>query len=190
MESKSIAAVLAIGIIAALAIGFFAGRSGSGAGEMTGNVVAADALKNQIAELKSQLEQVNVNSLYGLVKVGEKAKAYKINDLNTDPPSLANDIIGTTPVIVSWCPLCGTLTAYKRNSGGKTLTFEVAGARVIPGTDIENLHFKDKETNTIWAQGPGIAVEGPLKGKELESIPIQLFNEDRIKKMGVPVWKP
>lgn len=35
-----------------------------------------------------------------------------------------------------------------------------------------------------------MAVEGSLKGTELKSIPVQLFNADRINKMGVEVWKP
>ena len=151
---------------------------------------SAESLKNQLAETKAQFEKLNVNELYGLVKADGRAKAYKIGDLNKMPPLIANDNIGNTPVVVSWCPLCGTLTAYNRNVDGKVLTFDEAGAKIIPGTEIENLHFKDRETGTFWAQGPGIAVEGPKKGTELQSIPIQLFNKDRITKMGVEVWKP
>lgn len=159
--------------------------------KLTTQVVATENLKNQLIEVQAQLEKLNVNELYGLVKIGDSTKAYKIGDMNKMPPLIANDVIGTTPVVVSWCPLCGSLTAYKRSlADGTVLTFQAAGARKIPGTDIENLHLKDEETGSLWAQGPGLAVEGFYEGQELESIPIQLFNEDVITKMGVDVWSP
>ena len=186
-------------IVVGLIVGFVGGKASTSGQmkELTGRVAdlsvqvkSAESLKNQLAETKAQFEKLNVNELYGMIKVDGKAKAYKIGDLNKMPPTIANDFVGNTPVVVSWCPLCGTLTAYDREVDGKTLTFEEAGAKNIPGTDIENLHFKDKETGTLWAQGPGLAVEGPQKGTELKSIPMQLFNRDRINKMGVEVWKP
>ena len=196
MDLKVLAGVL---LVVGLVVGFAGGKvSTTGqVNELTGRVTdlsaqvkSAESLKNQLAETKAQLEKLNVNDLYGLIKIDGKAKAYKIGDLNKMPPLIANDNIGSTPVVVSWCPLCGTLTAYNRNVDGKALTFDAADARIIPGTEIENLHFKDRETGTFWAQGPGMAVEGQLKGTELKSIPIQLFNQDRINKMGVDVWKP
>ena len=196
MNLKVIAGVL---LVVGLVLGFAGGRvSTSGQlNELTGKVTslseqvkASEGLKNQLAENKAQLDKLNVNELYGLVKVDGKAKAYKIGDMNKMPPLIANDIVGNTPIIVSWCPLCDTLTAYDRRVDGKTLTFKAEEARKIPGTDIENLHFRDLETNSVWAQGPGIAVEGTKKGTELKSIAIQLFNKDRIDKMGVDVWKP
>lgn len=196
MNLKILAGVL---LVVGLMVGFASGKVSTAGqiNELTGRVTdlsaqvkSADSLKNQLAETKAQLDKFNVNELYGLVKVDGKAKAYKIGDMNKMPPLIANDVIGNTPVVVSWCPLCATLTAYNRNVDGKVLTFDADDARIIPGTDIENLHFKDRETGTFWAQGPGIAVEGPKKGTELQSIPIQLFNKDRITKMGVEVWKP
>ena len=187
--------LLVVGLLAGLLIGNFSASAkvnglNSRINELTAQVTLADSLKNQLAETKAQLDKLNVNELYGLVKVNGKAKAYKVGDLNKMPPAIANDVIGNTPVVVSWCPLCDTLTAYKREIDGKVVTFSEAGARKIPGTEIENLHFKDSETGSIWAQGPGIAVEGSKKGTELVSIPVQLFNKDRINKMGVEVWKP
>lgn len=196
MNLKVLAGVLlVVGLIAG-----FAGGKVSTTGqvnELTGRVTdlsaqvkSAESLKNQLAETKAQLEKLNVNELYAMVKVDGKAKAYKIGDLNKMPPLIANDVVGSTPVVVSWCPLCNTLTAYDRRVDGKTLTFREDGARNIPGTEIENLHFRDLETNSAWAQGPGMAVEGQLKGTELKALPMQLFNRDRIDKMGVEIWKP
>ena len=196
MNWKILAGVLlVIGLIA----GFVGGKTSTygeinnlngKVAQLSEQVKSAENLKNQLAETKAQLEKLNVNDLYGLIKIGDKAKAYKIGDMNKMPPVIANDVIGSTPVIVSWCPLCGTLTAYDRKVDGQTLTFKVEGARKIPGTDIENLHLRDEQTNSVWAQGPGLAVEGSEKGTELKSYPVQLFNKDVIDKMGVEVWKP
>src|SRR3989338_7084672 len=187
-------ALLVVGLITGLLIGnFSASAKVSGLkgqiNELTAQITLADSLKNQLAETKAQFEKLNVNDLYGMIKVDGKAKAYKIGDLNKMPPTIANDKIGDTPVIVSWCPLCGTLTAYDREVDGKTLTFKVEGARKIPGTEIGDLHFRDEQTNSVWAQGPGLAVEGSEKGTELKSYSVQLFNKDVIDKMGVEVWK-
>lgn len=199
------AIVLAVGIVLGLAAGtlissFQVNSLNAKLTEVSGRATAAESLKGQISDLKLQLEKLNVNELYGLVKAGDKAKAYGIGDLNKMPPIIANDYVGQTPVVVSWCPLCNTLTAYERAlpgdiiangktiSKGTVLTFREAGARKIPGTDIDNLHFKDDETGSLWAQGPGMAVEGPAKGQELRTLPIQLFNKGVIAKMGAPVW--
>lgn len=196
MNWKILSGVL---LVVGLVLGFAGGKvSTSGQlNELTGKVTslseqvkASESLKNQLAENKAQLDKLNVNELYGLVKVDGKAKAYKIGDMNKMPPLIANDIVGNTPIIVSWCPLCDTLTAYDRRVDGQTLTFKAEKERIIPGTDIENLHFRDLETNSVWAQGPGIAVEGAKKGTELKSIAIQLFNKDRIDKLGADIWKP
>lgn len=196
MNLKILAGIL---LVIGLVIGFAGGKASNSGyiDELTGKVTelstqkeTTENLKNQLAETKAQLEKLNVNELYGVIKIDGKMKAYKVVDMNKMPPTIANDIVGNTPVIVSWCPLCGTLTAYDRRVQGKTLTFKVDGARKIPGTDIENLHLRDEQTNSVWAQGPGLAVEGPKKGTELKSYSVQLFNNNVITKMGIDVWKP
>lgn len=196
MNWKILAGVL---LIVGLIAGFTGGKASTSGQidqlngkvtQLSDQVKSAESLKNQLAETKAQFEKLNVNELYGVIKIVDKAKAYKIGDMNKMPPLIANDIIGSAPVIISWCPLCGTLTAYDRRVNGKTLTFKVEGARKIPGTEIENLHLRDEQTNSVWAQGPGLAVEGSEKGTELKSYPVQLFNKEVIDKMGVEVWKP
>lgn len=196
MNWKVLAVILLVGgLVAGFAGGKISasseiGKLNNDLSQVTARATAAENLENQLAETKAQLEKLNVNDLYGLVKIGDNAKAYKIGDMNKMPPIIANDFVGDAPVIVSWCPLCGTLTAYDRRVDGKTLTFSVEGARKIPGTEIENLHLRDSETNSVWAQGPGMAVEGPKKGIELKSYPVQLFNKDVITKMEAEIWQP
>ncbi len=196
MNLKILAGVL---LVLGLIVGFVGGKASTSGeiSELNGKVnelsvqaKSAESLENQLAETKAQMEKLNVNELYGVIKVDGQMKAYKVGDMNKMPPVIANDVVGSTPVIVSWCPLCGTLTAYDRKVDGQTLTFKVEGARKIPGTEIENLHFRDEQTNSVWAQGPGLAVEGSEKGTELKSYPVQLFNENVVSKMNIPVWKP
>ncbi|MBI2542170.1 hypothetical protein HYV80_05665, partial [Candidatus Woesearchaeota archaeon] len=108
MNLKILAGVL---LVVGLIVGFAGGKvSTTGqVNELTGRVTdlstqvkSAESLKNQLAETKAQLEKLNVNDLYAMVKVDGKAKAYKVGDLNKMPPVIANDIIGNTPVVVSW----------------------------------------------------------------------------------------
>ena len=101
MDVKVLGAIL---LVAGLFVGFVGGKIsatpqinelGDEVNKLTGQVVAIENLENQLTEVKAQLEKVNVNDLYGLVKVGGSAKAYKIGDMNGMPPTIANDVIGS-----------------------------------------------------------------------------------------------
>ncbi|HLG24432.1 MAG TPA: DUF3179 domain-containing (seleno)protein [Candidatus Nanoarchaeia archaeon] len=140
--------------------------------------------------MKNPMENAKVDEMYGVIKIGENSKAYKIGDMNKIPPPIANDIIGTTPVLVTWCPLCGSFNAYKRKMDGKVLNFNVEGVRKLEDNGVDNLHIKDEETKSVWTQVTGFAVEGPKKGKSLETLPIQLLNREVVKKLEIDVWKP
>ena len=61
--------------------------------QLSEQVKSAESLKNQLAETKAQLEKLNINELYGLIKIGDKTKAYKIGDMNKMPPVIAFYII-------------------------------------------------------------------------------------------------
>jgi len=55
---------------------------------------------------------------------------------------------------------------YTRKNGKKELTFDFA-----EGLMHDNLLFVDRETNTIWSQLDGQAIDGPLEGTPLNMIP-------------------
>jgi len=55
---------------------------------------------------------------------------------------------------------------YSRDVGGQDLTFGVSGKLIM-----NVLVMFDRETNTLWSQLLGEAVEGPLKGTKLEFVP-------------------
>jgi hypothetical protein len=55
---------------------------------------------------------------------------------------------------------------YGRNIEGKTLTLEASGRLYR-----DALILADRETDSLWTQEKGEAVEGPLEGKELPVLP-------------------
>ncbi|MEE9274136.1 MAG: DUF3179 domain-containing (seleno)protein, partial [bacterium] len=52
---------------------------------------------------------------------GGKAYAYPLKVLNSR--EIVNDVIAGAPVLISYCPLCGSGAVYRREAGGRTLLF-------------------------------------------------------------------
>lgn len=75
---------------------------------------------------------------------------------------IVNDTIEGRPVLVTFCPLCGTGIAYERTIDGAAVTFGVSGK--LYNSD---LLMYDRKTETLWSQLDGRAVVGPLTGKRL-----------------------
>jgi hypothetical protein len=96
-----------------------------------------------------------------VVETAEGARAYPVRLL--DVHHLVNDTVDGTPVLVSFCPLCGTVVAYDRRVDGRTLTFEFGGTIVE-----NNLVVRDTETGSEWKQSTGECLGGELAGAELE----------------------
>ena len=93
------------------------------------------------------------------------AKAYPIRILNWH--ELVNDEIGGEPVLISFCPLCGTGMAFDPRVDGRRLTFGVSG--LLYNSDVL---MYDRETESLWTQIGRRAVAGPLKGRELRQVPL------------------
>jgi hypothetical protein len=55
---------------------------------------------------------------------------------------------------------------WKRNLEGRTLTFRLAGI------NNQNFIMQDDQTRSYWQQVSGKAISGPLKGKQLELVPV------------------
>lgn len=75
---------------------------------------------------------------------------------------IVNDIVGGVPVAATYCTLCHTGIIWKRAIDGLILTFRLAGIRD------GNALLRDEETNSVWQQSTGVAIYGPLKGKQLD----------------------
>jgi hypothetical protein len=93
------------------------------------------------------------------VELGGALKAFPI-DTKSERACYV-DTVGGTPVAVFWYGPTRTAVAWKSRLGDRTLTFRASESSP------ETAPFKDEETGTRWTLA-GRAVDGPLRGQELE----------------------
>ena len=94
------------------------------------------------------------------IELNGQAKAYPIAVLNWH--ELVNDVVGGTPVLVSYCPLCGSGMVFDASVSGERLLFGVSGR--LYNSDVL---FYDRKTDGLWSQLQMEAVTGPLTGTQL-----------------------
>ena len=99
---------------------------------------------------------------------GEIPRAYPIRYLLVH--EIVNDVIGTTPVAVTFCPLCNSGVTFDRRivQNGETtiLSFGVSG--MLRHNDMV---MYDQQTESWWQQAVGTAILGSLNGTELTALP-------------------
>lgn len=81
---------------------------------------------------------------------------------------IVNDIIGKQPVLVTFCPLCGTGIVFESIVKGKRTEFSVSGKLWN-----SNLLMYDRQTKSYWSQILGKAVVGEMTGTKLKLLPHQ-----------------
>lgn len=91
------------------------------------------------------------------------AKAYPVRILNWH--EIVNDRYGSEPIVVTYCPLCGTGIAYLAAPAGKPLEFGVSG--LLYNSDVL---LYDRQTGSLWSHMMARAVSGPLKGTRLTPV--------------------
>ncbi len=96
----------------------------------------------------------------GVVR-GKEARAYPLAILVWH--ELVNDELGGDPILVSYCPLCGTALVFDRRLQGRARKFGVSG--LLYQSD---LLMYDRETESLWSQIGANAVTGTLVGQRLE----------------------
>lgn len=79
---------------------------------------------------------------------------------------IVNDTVGGLPVIITYCPLCGTSMVFERTVGGGEKTFGVSG--LLYNSDVL---MYDHQTESLWSQLKMSAVAGPLVRTELTWLP-------------------
>lgn len=92
------------------------------------------------------------------------AKAYPLAILNWH--EIVNDRFASDPVVVTYCPLCGSGVVYQALQDGQELTFGVSG--LLYNSDVL---LYDRQTDSLWSQLHHSAITGPMKGKVLEQLP-------------------
>jgi len=92
-----------------------------------------------------------------------QARAYPIAILSWH--ELVNDTLGEHPVLVSYCPLCGSGLVFDRSVAGSELDFGVSG--LLYRSD---LLMYDRQTESLWSQIGARAVSGDLVGSRLQLV--------------------
>ncbi len=80
---------------------------------------------------------------------------------------IVNDEIDGEPLLVTYCPLCGSGIAYKPVIDGERVEFGTSGKLWN-----SNLVMYDRKTDTYWSQIDGVAIVGELTGMQLEAVSI------------------
>jgi len=91
------------------------------------------------------------------------AKAYPIKILNWH--EIVNDRFNKQPVVITYCPLCGSGIAYSGLINGKPHDFGVSG--LLYNSDVL---LYDRQTESLWSQLKNQAISGPMKGKQLQPL--------------------
>lgn len=84
-----------------------------------------------------------------------------------DRHEIVNDMFGTDPVVVTYCPLCGSGLAFNRRHEGQVLEFGVSS--LLHNSD---LIMYDRQTESLWQQITGGSFAGKYRGSQLKSLPL------------------
>jgi hypothetical protein len=91
---------------------------------------------------------------------------------------IVNDVVGNTPVAVTYCPLCFTSQVFVRDIEEQIVQFGTSGKLYN-----SNLVMYDRTSNSLWSQALGEGIVGKYAGKKLEKIPFELAYWDDWKKL-------
>jgi hypothetical protein len=108
------------------------------------------------------------------LSIGEDARAYPLRVLIWH--EIANDIVGGTPVVVTYCPLCNAALVFERVVDGRVLDFGTTGK--LRNSD---LVMYDRQTESWWQQFTGEAIVGAMTGRYLRLIPSRLESFNRFR---------
>ncbi len=93
-----------------------------------------------------------------------EAFAYPIKFLNFH--EIVNDEIDGVPIVVTYCPLCGSGVVFDRRLNGEALLFGNTSALYQ-----SDLVMFDHQTGSFWFQTGGEAIVGTLTGERLTPLP-------------------
>ena len=108
------------------------------------------------------------------VQLGNEARAYPLRIMIWH--EIVNDVVGGTPIAVTWCPLCNSSVVFDRRVDGRTLSFGTTGK--LRNSD---LVMYDRETESWWQQFGGDCVVGALLGQRLKFLPARVESIERFR---------
>ena len=125
------------------------------------------AIERPRFESPAKADWLQASSPVVVVAAGADARAYPLAILLWH--EVVDDVVGGTPVVVTYSPLTGAAAAYDRRVGGRTETFRVSGKLYR-----SDLVMADRRTRSLWLSMTGTAVAGPAKGTGMVRIPAQV----------------
>jgi Protein of unknown function (DUF3179) len=108
------------------------------------------------------------------LSIGDDARAYPLRVLIWH--EIANDTVGGTPVVVTYCPLCNAALVFERVVDSRVLDFGTTGK--LRHSD---LVMYDRQTESWWQQFTGDAIVGAMVGRHLRLVPSRLQSFDRFR---------
>jgi len=106
--------------------------------------------------------------------IGDDARTYPLSILIWH--EIVNDIVGGTPVTVTYCPLCNASLVFERTVEHRVLDFGTTGK--LRNSD---LVMYDRQTESWWQQFEGEAIVGVMSGKRLHVIQSRLESFGRYR---------
>jgi hypothetical protein len=97
------------------------------------------------------------------VDINGDARAYPVRFIGYHHQ--VRDVVGGTPILVSFCTVCRTGRVFSPAVDGRLESFRLVGM------DHFNAMFEDRTTGSWWRQATGEAVAGPRKGRALAELP-------------------
>ena len=134
-------------------------------------IPSIDRPKFKPASTETQL--AGTEPVIGLELNGD-ARAYPVRILIWH--EIANDVVGSTPVVITYCPLCNAALVFDRTVDGRILDFGTTGK--LRNSD---LVMYDRQTESWWQQFMGEAIVGALTGRRLRLIPSRLESFERFR---------
>ncbi|MEE9214330.1 MAG: DUF3179 domain-containing protein [Thermodesulfobacteriota bacterium] len=122
------------------------------------------AIKNPKFVQSNKAGWLDDNDFVVGVDINGKQKAYPIRILVWH--EAVDDTLGDIPVLVTYCPLCGSALVFNRMIDGDVLTFGISG--LLYQSDVL---LYDHQNESLWSQLEMKAVTGKKLGAEFELIP-------------------
>ena len=104
-----------------------------------------------------------------VIEVNGDVRAYPVQVMIWH--EIVNDVVGGTPVAITYCPLCNSAISYVRTIEGQETTFGTSG-RLFASA----LVMYDRATESLWTHFDGRAVVGVLTGHRLEPVASPLLS--------------
>ncbi len=103
------------------------------------------------------------------LEIGGDARFYPLSILTAH--EIVNDVVGSQPVAVTFCPLCNSAIVFDRIFQGQELRFGVSG--LLRNSD---LVMWDNVSESLWQQLTGEGLVGDFAGSQLAFVPSSISN--------------